>query len=175
MKCENCQDTHAGEYGSGRFCSRKCARGFSTKKDRTEISKKVSVALAGKPLGENHPAKLNGWATSPEARDKARVTMQMKTKKAREERLLFATFEELQCKERKQRVLQEQKFLCVECGIGPVWNNKPLTFHLDHIDGEHGNNARDNLRCLCPNCHSQTETYAGKNKKLKRLNKLGVA
>jgi len=42
MKCENCQEEHQGEYGSGRFCTCKCARGFSTKAKRKEINAKVS-------------------------------------------------------------------------------------------------------------------------------------
>ena len=170
MKCENCEATHSGAYASGRFCSNKCARGFSTKNGRAEISRKVSASLSGVPLIKDHPAR-NGWANSPAAREKAKETMRAKTLKAREERLSFAPFEKLQNKERKQRVLQEQNFLCNECGNTMVWNNKPLMFHLDHIDGEHQNNERSNLRCLCPNCHSQTQTYAGKNKKLKRIKK----
>jgi hypothetical protein len=48
MKCENCEKEHNGSYGSGRFCSSKCARGFSTKSKRQEISKKVSKKLKGK-------------------------------------------------------------------------------------------------------------------------------
>jgi ribosomal protein L24E len=43
--CENCENEHSGEYGSGRFCSSKCARGFSTKKKRKEINEKVSKTL----------------------------------------------------------------------------------------------------------------------------------
>ena len=46
--CENCGCSHDGSYGSGRFCSSKCARGFSTKSKRTEINKKVSTALFGR-------------------------------------------------------------------------------------------------------------------------------
>lgn len=48
MTCENCGKKHDGAYGSGRFCSAKCARGFSTKKKRKEINEKVSKKLTGK-------------------------------------------------------------------------------------------------------------------------------
>jgi len=44
-KCENCDNDHNGNYGSGRFCSSKCARGFSTKEKRSLINKKVSDKL----------------------------------------------------------------------------------------------------------------------------------
>lgn len=43
--CENCGCSHDGSYGSGRFCSAKCARCFSTKRNRADISKKVSTKL----------------------------------------------------------------------------------------------------------------------------------
>ncbi|MFA6159158.1 MAG: HNH endonuclease signature motif containing protein [Candidatus Paceibacterota bacterium] len=39
----------------------------------------------------------------------------------------------------------------------------PLTLEIDHIDGNPENNEKENLRLLCPNCHSQTSTYRGKN------------
>lgn len=44
-QCENCGIEHDGTYGSGRFCSTKCSRGFSTKAKRKEINKKVSKSL----------------------------------------------------------------------------------------------------------------------------------
>jgi hypothetical protein len=52
---------------------------------------------------------------------------------------------------------------CSGCGISD-WMGKPLTLHLDHIDGNNHNHVRDNLRLLCPNCHSLTDTWCGKNK-----------
>jgi 5-methylcytosine-specific restriction endonuclease McrA len=54
-------------------------------------------------------------------------------------------------------------YKCGECEISE-WNNKKLALHLDHINGKNSDHRLDNLRFLCPNCHSQTETYTGKNK-----------
>jgi hypothetical protein len=45
-----------------------------------------------------------------------------------------------------------------------LYNNKPLTLEIDHIDGKCFNNTLENMRFLCPNCHSQTDTYKAKNK-----------
>jgi hypothetical protein len=52
--------------------------------------------------------------------------------------------------------------LCEICEINE-WNGKPLTLHVDHIDGDRTNNVFSNLRVLCPNCHSQTNTFGSKN------------
>lgn len=65
----------------------------------------------------------------------------------------------------KRRLLELGKLInkCVECGIGPIYNNRPLSLQLDHINGICDDNRLSNLRILCPNCHSQTESFAGKN------------
>jgi Zn finger protein HypA/HybF involved in hydrogenase expression len=65
----------------------------------------------------------------------------------------------------KEGLLEER---CSECGVGNEWNGKPLSLQLDHRDGDNTNNELSNLRILCPNCHSQTETYSAKNTKGKR-------
>lgn len=56
---------------------------------------------------------------------------------------------------------------CEGCGIS-TWRNAPLSLHLDHINGEYNDNRIANLRLLCPNCHSQTATYGGRNKMKKK-------
>ena len=55
-------------------------------------------------------------------------------------------------------------YKCGICGI-QEWNGKKLSLHLDHINGINNDHRLENLRFLCPNCHSQTETYTGRNKK----------
>lgn len=53
---------------------------------------------------------------------------------------------------------------CALCGLGPAWNGSPLTLQLDHVNGNNTDHRLENLRLLCPNCHSQTPTYAGKRR-----------
>ncbi len=51
---------------------------------------------------------------------------------------------------------------CSECQQGLIWNKKPLSLQHDHIDGNSDNNCLKNSRLLCPNCHTQTETFGVK-------------
>lgn len=46
-------------------------------------------------------------------------------------------------------------YVCNDCGMEPMWNNKPITLEVDHIDECYWNNVRTNLQFLCPNCHTQ--------------------
>lgn len=69
----------------------------------------------------------------------------------------------------KEDILKEQNNKCAICGISPEWNRKKLVFIIDHIDGHASNNKRDNLRCICPNCDSQLDTYKSKNKNGERI------
>jgi hypothetical protein len=51
---------------------------------------------------------------------------------------------------------------CATCGL-TSWRGAPLSLHLDHVNGDRCDNRLENLRLLCPNCHSQTDTFAGRN------------
>lgn len=59
-------------------------------------------------------------------------------------------------------------YKCLKCGLTDRWNGEPLTLDLDHINGNRADNRLENLRFLCPNCHTQTPTSRGRNSKGKK-------
>jgi len=52
---------------------------------------------------------------------------------------------------------------CALCGLSNVWQGRPLVLEIDHINGDWCDNRAENLRILCPNCHTTTDTYCGRN------------
>lgn len=65
----------------------------------------------------------------------------------------------------KVRIIKDKliPIICDECKLEGIWNNKPIVLHLDHINGLANDHRLENLRFLCPNCHSQTNSYTGRN------------
>ena len=65
----------------------------------------------------------------------------------------------------RERILKYNliSYECTCCGNKGEWLGKKLRLQVDHINGKHSDNRLENLRFLCPNCHSQTDTFAGKN------------
>lgn len=162
MICEACSSNHDGSYGSGRFCSSQCSRSFSTRGKRDEINKKVSSKLKGKRVGGA------GKKQSPEHIAKRLESLRTKRDSIKEKLVATANakyvsklFDELSVGLKRRRVLEEQSFKCSSCGLSE-WMGKPITLEIEHKDGNTGNNTRDNLMALCPNCHSYTPTWRRK-------------
>jgi hypothetical protein len=64
----------------------------------------------------------------------------------------------------RKRILKDGllNYKCDSCDI-TEWNGKSISLELDHINGKRDDHRLENLRFLCPNCHSQTKTFRGRN------------
>jgi len=153
--CENikCKKEHDGSFGSGRFCCRSCAniRNFSDEK-RAEINKKKSDKLKGKRLN------YNTW--TQEARKKAKESLNKYYENIRNK----TEYSLLGHASRKIILFKKQEGKCNKCK-NDTWLGIPISLELEHKDGNSENHIKDNEELLCPNCHSQTHTYRGKNKR----------
>jgi 5-methylcytosine-specific restriction endonuclease McrA len=160
-KCPKCNIDHEK---SGRFCSRACAN---------------SRVFSDSAIEKKRNKTLTFWSQFDEAGRKehnkqkiAKYDRESADKKGKETRLKQSwsrPYEEMARGSLRKRLLIERNHTCEDCGIGNTHNGKPLSLELDHIDGNSNNNKVENLRILCPNCHSQTPTHRAKNIKYKRL------
>lgn len=64
---------------------------------------------------------------------------------------------------RKFFLKKDVPYVCSICGLLPIWNDKPLTLILDHINGKNHDDRLKNLRWVCPNCNMQLETTNARN------------
>lgn len=150
-----CPKCNAEHQKAGTFCSRKCAnsRVFSdeTKAKKSIANKEHFAAFGSAPNG------MTGRKKSAESIEK-----QVQSHKDRTDR----KYREGTLKDPKtirRKVIEERGYCCERCGISE-WNGEPIALQVDHTDGDATNNIPTNLRLLCPNCHSQTETWGSKNK-----------
>jgi hypothetical protein len=144
-QCPKCNKEHTKP---GSYCSRSCANSRVWSK---EINERRSAKLAGRTVGSGKsvPADLAKW--------KANI------KQAWLSKYNATPFTELGMENRRRRVFEEQNYCCNNCGISE-WFSKPISLELEHKDGNSTNNSRENLEGLCPNCHSITDTWRGRNK-----------
>lgn len=149
--CEKCKKEHSGSFGSGRFCSNFCSKSRSFSKESLEKRSKASKAYY-----EKHGI---SQTKTPEAIKKYSESRIRNTEK----KLLNADFSTLKFERMRKRVILEQNEACLSCGLN-TWLGEKISLELNHIDGINKNNTRDNLEALCPNCHSLTENWRGRNK-----------
>ena len=121
MICENCGKEHDGFYGSGRFCSSKCARGFSTKAKREEINEKVSKKLQ-KPEKYNYCKKCGVKLSH---NNKSGICRKCKPPSKTHSEVV-AEFR----RRRKRELIKYKGGKCEKCGYDKsVWS-----LHFHHID-----------------------------------------
>ena len=145
--CAYCNTMLSYDDRGKKFCNRSCSASFNNnKRGKTEF--KFECLNCGK-------TKLWHRATSNKYCDtKCQMEYQYKTN------LMNGT---LGKNGLKRWLTETYGYKCAECGLSE-WRNKSIVLELEHRDGNSENNEFENLCLICPNCHSQTDTYKGKNK-----------
>lgn len=144
-RCKTCDIELPYENRKNKFCGHSCAAKYNNlgspkrKKERNEV-----CLYCGGVIGRK-----NNKFCSIRCASQYRVS-----KRPFEERITPAS--------RKKYLESKHGHRCTKCGLDE-WLNDPIPLELDHIDGNPENNDESNFRLLCPNCHAQTDTYAGKN------------
>lgn len=162
--CPSCQkefQTKSGGKCSNTYCCQSCANRDRTHSEETRKKQSDSLKKSEK-----------FWKGVESAKQKREDNKEMwnliyqKRKEETKQKILNADYESLSRVKLKKRVLYEQEEKCNNCGISE-WMGQPFTLELEHKDGNRDNNKRENLECLCPNCHSLTSTWRGRNNALK--------
>lgn len=162
--CEFCHSIMTERYGSGRFCSKECAKKFSNqkrKKIKAELKKtgkKAYCEICGKELKKNQST-----TCSINCANKKRYRDYINKWKNGEIDFKEKKLERIPSRIRHY-MLEKANYKCEKCGwseINPSTGLIPLQIH--HIDGDPYNHIESNLQVLCPNCHSLTETFGSLN------------
>ncbi len=128
MKCENCGNVHGGNYGSGRFCSIKCARGFSTKSKRKEINEKVSLKMRDSEIIKQRKIQKKHASYIRETEATSLIDLSSRT---------------------ARKILERMSLGCSVCG----WSEAYCDLHHIVEKKNGGSNGHNNIAYICPNCH----------------------
>jgi hypothetical protein len=168
MKCLQCNK----ETSNPKFCNPSCAAKFNNTR-RSPMPKETRLRISETLRKRNGPRLFNclycGKLNDKVATNREKFCSQDCFFAHRWETVTKPRIEAGQCNYYARNVLKKylvEKYenKCALCSQTNIWNGQLLIFHLDHIDGNSDNNFPNNLRQLCPNCHSQTETYCNKAK-----------
>ncbi len=138
-QCPKCNNEHTKD---GIFCSRKCA---NSRICSAENKLKKSEALKGKSRNGDTTTRVQKFKDTCIAKYNA------------------TPFDQLGPENRRRRVFEDQEHKCNKCSV-QEWFGHKISLELEHKDGNTENNSRENLEGLCPNCHSITDTWRGRNR-----------
>lgn len=151
-QCPRCPVQH---NKPGIFCSRSCA---NSRVWTDEAKKKKGASL--KRYIEENPS----WHEKRAATDEIRLAT-LKTTLFDKNHKKFLEGKMVTRANIKKWLIETCGEQCSICNMPPEWNGKYLSLQVDHINGINNDNRPENVRLLCPNCHSQTDTFAGKKHK----------
>ena len=148
---------HDGNFGSGRFCSRACSNArVVSQQTRDKISHTIKKKLEQE----------GAWGYLP-SNEEERRAIGKRIAEAANKKIIEADFDSLSYERKRKRIIMEQGKCCANCKLDK-WMEHTLTLEIDHINGDNKDDRRENMVALCPNCHSITPTWRGRNKAKKR-------
>ena len=164
--CPKCNTAHEK---SGTYCCRSCANSRVFTAESVEKKRRANLdfysSMTAQQRKDLHKEKTLKYDF--DAHQKKVQAANLKNSWSR-------PYEEMHHGALRKRLLHERNYTCEECGCGNTYNEKPLSLELEHVDGNSLNNRIENLKILCPNCHSQTPTFRGRNVKLRNLAKQNI-
>lgn len=151
--CPKCKLEH---NRPGIYCSKSCACRDRTMSDETRERIRTGY--------NQYIASMTPAERQKRAQEKRAILAQNQdaAQQARRNKNNAVPFDLLKWDAKRKRVITEQANKCGECGLSE-WRDKPLPLEVDHRDGDRANNTRENLIGICPNCHSITPTWRGRN------------
>lgn len=144
-QCPKCNTLHDKP---GTYCSRSCA---NSKVWSAETQAKRSASIR----------RYNDSRSSVDRQAHIDATQSTRIRV-----MLAKPFDDMPYPSKRKRVILEQDGKCFCCNLSE-WMGQSLRLELDHINGDHADNRRENLQAICPNCHSQTPNWRGKTTELK--------
>jgi hypothetical protein len=145
--CAGCRTPLPFEKRLVKFCTRSCAAVFNNR-HHPKRRRRVASCLC---RGSTPPRPGNKFCDECISTGKALSNLAVRIEDLKSET------------GRKRFLLRTRKLECSAC-LRAEWQGKPIPLQADHIDGNSDNNTENNLRLICPNCHAQTSTFAGRNR-----------
>lgn len=148
--CAHCNQPYtANRWKATKFCSRLC-------KDSHQIIHKAFACIYCGKMNNSRSTSRNKYCN--------RTCCGLHRKKLTMEAFILSDAKHKNPALLRQCIVTERGNICEECKIPGIYNSKPITLQVHHIDGISTNNKPENLKILCPNCHTQTDNFGSKNK-----------
>lgn len=146
--CTYCKSSLPYSKRSNKYCNQSCAASFNNHLRREECRK--TCVECNTPLNKNSSTYCSNSCQAAHG-FKLRLNEWLASGKTFSNRIIRKFLEEM------------DGYKCSVCGVSE-WQSKPITLEVEHKDGDSEDSSYENVCLICPNCHSQTDTYKGKNK-----------
>lgn len=156
--CKKCNNEFEPSKGLISYCSLEC-RNSRVWSEEDKIKKSDSAKNSEKLKESSKKYSESVKMRTPEIWEMIKA----KREETSKNKIIASDYNELSFERLRKRIIYEQDCKCNRCNLSE-WMGEKIPLELEHKDGNHFNNKRENLEILCPNCHALTSTWRGRNK-----------